>query len=76
VSWIKSVDRRVFLGERMPTCPGCGEQHQVQLIEYLGDPPAGWRCRTCRLKFYHEPSIEEPAHAPPGRGPSTLVGER
>lgn len=48
------VGRRIMLSNNAPACPQCGEKHQMQLVDWLGDP-AQWRCRRCRFEFLHEP---------------------
>jgi hypothetical protein len=48
------LDRKEHLCRRLPTCPGCGENFQIQLMAYFR-APASWRCRRCRRGFDHEP---------------------
>ena len=35
-------------------CPKC-RTDQIQLVKYLYDPPAGWKCRSCKYEFDWEP---------------------
>ena len=49
------MDRADFVFRNAPPCPRCGETMQIQVITYL-EPPAEWRCRTCKHKFVHEPT--------------------
>jgi transposase-like protein len=51
---IALADRRVALCKQSPSCPSCGEQEQVQLVEWTA-APAEWRCRSCRYNWAFEP---------------------
>ncbi len=50
-----------YLKKHGPTCV-CGESRQIQLREFI-QPPAEWKCRTCKKKWNFEPdgtpTIEE-----------------
>lgn len=54
---IKSSKRRELLGKRMNQqklcCPECNTR-QVQLVGYISDYPAKWKCRHCKYKFEWE----------------------
>lgn len=41
-----------FLWQHMPHCAVCGSE-QIQLIDKK--PPAEWKCRRCKVPFFHEP---------------------
>jgi hypothetical protein len=55
---IESVRRREFLSEQANwkelACPQCRDR-QIQLVGYLGEPPARWKCRSCNSRFNWEP---------------------
>jgi transposase-like protein len=51
---IATTIRRHWLGVNHPVCPKCGEDQQLQLVEYM-QPVPDWKCRTCKHKFKHEP---------------------
>lgn len=50
-----AADRLSFLCKHVPRCEKCGDE-QVQLIEW-NYPPAPWRCRICKHKWYYEPPL-------------------
>lgn len=52
------LKRRFFLSQNVPVCPVCPESAQIQLVSWLCDPPAKWRCRTCGHRFAFEPLAE------------------
>lgn len=52
-----TTQRRLHLSEQANlhlTCPSC-QSDQVQLIAYMNQTPAHWRCRTCHKGFEWEP---------------------
>lgn len=53
-----TVERRRALAKSAPPCPRCelakNTPSQVQLRAWI-NPPALWRCRTCRHEWTHEP---------------------
>jgi ribosomal protein L37AE/L43A len=51
---MERVVRREFLCKHLPLCPECSTP-QVQLITYMEEIPARWKCRHCKHKFYFEP---------------------
>lgn len=44
------LNQRTKAESTKPVCPKCGENFQVQLIQYLTEP-FNWKCRTCKTKF-------------------------
>ena len=55
VSVMKTVERRLWLGQNGPNCPVC-DAVQVQLTFWTGATPAQWRCRECGHRWSHEPT--------------------
>jgi len=53
---IQLSNRRIILCTNLVIkCPQCGEDEQIELIDYT-TVPAEWKCRQCKHKWGYEPS--------------------
>ena len=50
-TWL--AERREALCKEPPLCPDC-RTDQVQLIEWIEEETAEWKCRHCRTRFKFE----------------------
>ena len=47
------AERRDQLKQRIPRCQKCGEEKQIQLVNWFQDSPI-WKCRICKNTVHVE----------------------